>query len=118
MPARYFVTDVSTALRFYTEVLQFELVEQWGPAFAIVRKADVSLWLSGPGTSAALVSVNGESPTPGGWSRIVVEVDDLDAVLPRIDQEHFLAPVTSGPGGKQALVRDPDGNHIELFQGR
>ena len=118
MAIRYFVTDLSRSLPFYTDVLGFEIKEQWGPAFAIVSKDGQDLWLSGPGTSASSVAVNGESPKAGGWSRIVVGVEDLESFAVYLGDEAILAPLTSGPGGKQLLIADPDGNHIELFESR
>ena len=50
---RYLVDDVDSAVVFYTEQLGFTLEQQMGPAFAIVSRDDLSLWLSGPQSSAA-----------------------------------------------------------------
>lgn len=118
MAIRYFVTDLAVSLPFYTDVLGFEVKEQWGPAFAIVSKDGQDLWLSGPGTSAASVLVRGESPKAGGWSRIVVGVEDLESFSVYLGEESVLAPLVTGPGGKQLLIADPDGNQIELFESR
>ena len=78
---RYLVTDVDAALDFYVGRLGFELVERWGPPFAMVRRGDLTLWLSGPGTSAARPMPDGAQPVPGGWNRLVLEVDELDATI-------------------------------------
>ncbi len=118
MAIRYFVSDLAQSLPFYTDILGFEVQEQWGPAFAIVSKDGQDLWLSGPGTSAASVTVDGESPKAGGWSRIVVGVDDLESFAAYLGEEAILSPLISGPGGKQLIIADPDGNHIELFESR
>ncbi|MFY7866500.1 VOC family protein, partial [Roseateles sp.] len=48
---RYLVDDVDAALPFY-RALGFKLADRWGPPFAIVKKKGMSVWLSGPGTSA------------------------------------------------------------------
>ena len=48
---RYMVDDVDKALAFY-EVLGFVLAERPAPVLAIVKRGDITLWLSGPGTSA------------------------------------------------------------------
>lgn len=119
MNVRYFVADVEKSIAFYREVLGFELVVQWGPAFAIVTLDKTSqLWLSGPGTSAAKAAQEiGTVVTPGGWNRIVIPVPYLEERL-----SDFVAKgarvrigMVNGPGGKQVLIDDPDGNPIELF---
>ena len=51
---RYLVNDVDEAIQFYVDRLGFTLVQRMGTAFAIVARDDLSLWLSGPRTSAAL----------------------------------------------------------------
>ena len=115
---RYLVNDVDAALDFYLRALGFELVERWGPPFAMIRRGDLTLWLSGPGTSAARPMPDGAQPVAGGWNRLVLEVDDLDATIAtlRAAGAHFRNDVVSGPGGRQILVEDPSGNPVELFQ--
>jgi glyoxylase I family protein len=68
---RYLVNDVDRSIAFYTKYLGFELIEQMGPAFAIVSRSDLNLWLSGPQTSAARPMPDGRKPEPGGWNRFV-----------------------------------------------
>ena len=119
MNVRYFVADVEKSIAFYRDILGFELVVQWGPAFAIVSldKAN-QLWLSGPGTSAATaIAEDGSQASPGGWNRIVVPLHDLEENLPKLIEFGVKVRVglVSGPGGKQVLIEDPDGNPIELF---
>jgi catechol 2,3-dioxygenase-like lactoylglutathione lyase family enzyme len=116
---RYLVLSVDDALPFY-QAMGFELEARWGPPFAIVTRADLSLWLSGPGTSASRPLGDGSTPTPGGWNRIVVEVEDLDATIERLRGEgaRFRSEPIAGPGGRQVLVEDPSGNPIELFEPR
>lgn len=115
---RYMVNDVEPAIRFYVDLLGFAVEEQWGPAFAIVAKDDLKLWLSGPQTSAAKPMPDGRQPAPGGWNRLVIEVDDLEAVVARMRQAgvQFRNDILSGPGGKQILADDPSGNPIEIFE--
>jgi len=117
---RYLVNDVDSALAFYTEALGFTLVERWGPAFAIVERDGLRLWVSGPGTSAARPMPDGRKPAPGGWNRIVLEVSDLDQVVAglRSRRTAFRNEIIEGPGGRQILVEDPSGNPIELFEPR
>jgi len=116
---RYLVDDVDRAIPFY-EALGFAVDERMGPPFAIVRRNDLALWLSGPGSSAARPLPDGSRPTPGGWLRLVLEVDDLDAAMNGLRPlgARFRSDAIAGPGGRQVLVEDPAGNPIELFEAR
>ena len=63
---------------------------------------------------------DGRQPAAGGWNRFVLEVDDLAS---RVDaMRHadvsFRNAIVTGPGGRQILAEDPDGNVIELFEAR
>ena len=62
---------------------------------------------------------DGRQPAPGGWNRIVLQVDDLDAVVAQLRARgaFFCNEPISGPGGRQVLVEDPAGNPVELFEG-
>jgi catechol 2,3-dioxygenase-like lactoylglutathione lyase family enzyme len=117
---RLLVGDVERALRFYRDLLGFEVVEQWGPAIAILSYDGAQVWLSGPQTSAAQPMPDGTKPVPGGWNRIVVQVPDLEAEVGRLQAAgaRFRNEVITGPGGKQVLVEDGEGNVVELFQSR
>lgn len=116
---RYLVNDVDEALPFY-KALGFKLADRWGPPFAIVKRKSLSIWLSGPGTSARKKLKNGSVPEPGGWNRLVLEVKDIEATVSALSAlgAKFRSRPISGPGGKQVLVEDPSGNPIELFQPR
>jgi predicted enzyme related to lactoylglutathione lyase len=61
---------------------------------------------------------DGAKPGPGGWNRIHLLVEDIDAEVARLKAAGapFRNEVLSGPGGKQVLLQDPSGNVIELFQ--
>jgi catechol 2,3-dioxygenase-like lactoylglutathione lyase family enzyme len=115
---RYLVSDVDTAVKFYVDVLGFELEERWGPPFAMVKRADLTVWLSGPGSSASRPLADGSRPLPGGWNRLVLETADLAALMDKLKRSgaRFRSEIVSGPGGKQVLVDDPSGNPIELFE--
>jgi catechol 2,3-dioxygenase-like lactoylglutathione lyase family enzyme len=117
---RYLVNDVPRAVSFYVERLGFDVEQQMLPAFARVNRADLTLWLAGPASSAARPMPDGRQPEPGGWNRFVIEVDDLAAVVATLRETDatFRNEIVSGPGGKQILVEDPDGNPIELFEAR
>ena len=117
---RYLVADVDRSVAFYRDQLGFELIEQMGAAFARVSRGDLSLWLSGPTSSAARPMRDGREPVPGGWNRFVIEVEDLAAAVARMTAAGvaFRSAVVIGPGGHQILADDPDGNPIELFEPR
>jgi glyoxylase I family protein len=116
---RYLVDDVDASLAFY-RALGFRLADRWGPPFAIVKRKGLSLWLSGPGTSARKKLKSGAVPVPGGWNRLVIEVQDLAATVAALEAQGavFRSKPIKGPGGHQMLVEDPSGNPVELFQPR
>ncbi len=115
---RYIVDDVDQAVAFYTSRLGFRLERQYGPAFAILRREDLELWIAGPKASASKPMPDGAKPVPGGWNRIVIIVEDLAGLVAtlREDGVEFRNDILSGPGGRQILCQDPSGNPVELFQ--
>ncbi|MGL5011709.1 MAG: VOC family protein [Paracoccaceae bacterium] len=115
---RMIVADVDAAVAFYTTHLGFALVEQYGPAMAIARRDDLTLWLAGPMASASKPMPDGAKPVPGGWNRFVLQVPDLAAEVARLRGAgvSFRNDIVKGPGGQQILVSDPSGNVVELFQ--
>jgi catechol 2,3-dioxygenase-like lactoylglutathione lyase family enzyme len=117
---RYLVDDVEAAIQFYTGLLGFDLEDHMGPPFAVVSYGDLSLWLSGPRSSAAKAMPDGRQPVPGGWNRLVIEVRDIEAVVSRLLAANvpFRNSIISGPGGSQVLCEDPSGNAVEIFQPR
>jgi catechol 2,3-dioxygenase-like lactoylglutathione lyase family enzyme len=114
---RYMVDDVPAAVDFYTKFLGFEVLTSF-PPFADVKRGNLRLLLSGPASSAGRPMADGAKPGPGGWNRIHLIVDDLDAEVARLREAGatFRNEMISGPGGKQILLVDPSGNFIELFQ--
>jgi catechol 2,3-dioxygenase-like lactoylglutathione lyase family enzyme len=116
---RYLVDDVEAAAAFYLSHLGFvEEGDRQGAPFRMLRRGDLRLWISGPGSSASRPMPDGATPAPGGWNRFVVEVDDIEAEVARLRDAGvgFRSEVVSGPGGKQAVFDDPAGNPVELFQ--
>ena len=61
---------------------------------------------------------DGREPEPGGWNRLVIEVDDIEAEVERMSKAgvQFRNEILGGVGGKQILAEDLDGNPIELFE--
>jgi catechol 2,3-dioxygenase-like lactoylglutathione lyase family enzyme len=114
---RYMVDDVATSVDFYTKHLGFtESLNS--PAFADLRRGHLRLLISGPPSSAGRPMADGEQPVPGGWNRIHLIFDDLEAEIGRLRAEGvpFRNEVVVGPGGSQVLIQEPSGNLIELFQ--
>lgn len=115
---RYQVKDVKRSVDFYTQQLGLKLDMQNLPAFAQVSVGNLKLILSGPGASGSRRMPDGREQTPGGWNRIILQVDDLPARIETLKKAglHFRNEMEVGPGGKQIQLEDPDGNPIELFQ--
>lgn len=115
---RYQVKDVARAVAFYTEQLGFNLDQKTLPAFAQVSVGDLKLILSGPGASGSRPMPGGQNQEPGGWNRVILHVNNLPARIEELKEKglHFRNQMEVGPGGKQILLEDPDGNPIELFE--
>jgi catechol 2,3-dioxygenase-like lactoylglutathione lyase family enzyme len=115
---RYMVDDVAVAVDFYTELLDFKVLNNFAPAFADVQRGNLRLLLSGPTSSAGRTLTDGTTPGPGGWNRIHFMVDDINSEIDRLRDAGatFRNDVVEGPGGKQVLLLDPSNNIIELFQ--
>ena len=115
---RYMVDDVEAALAFYTKFFDFKVLTSFVPAFADVARGNLRLLLSGPTSSAARPMPDGAKPGPGGWNRIHLIVDDIDAEVVRLREAgaRFRNDILEGPGGRQILLQDPSGNFVELFQ--
>src|SRR5262245_3906469 len=99
---RYMVDDVEAALAFYTQLLGFEVLTSFPPAFADVARGKLRLLLSGPTSSAGRPMQDGAKPGPGGWNRIHLIVDDVEAEVTRLRKAgaRFRNDILSGPGGK------------------
>jgi catechol 2,3-dioxygenase-like lactoylglutathione lyase family enzyme len=115
---RYIVDDVRAAIDFYTTHLGFELNTDAAPAFADVIRGRLRLLLSGPTSSGARATP--ADATTAGRNRIHLVVDDLDATINRLRDAglQFRSDLVTGPGGRQILLADPDGNLVELFAPR
>ena len=117
---RYMVNDIESAVSFYSTHLGFEIKPGATPNFAIVSRGNLELVLStpfGPGGAAKPMS-DGRKAVPGGWNRIIINVDDLPAEVERLRKAHlhFRSGILNGPGGAEILLDDPSGNPVELFQ--
>ena len=117
---RYMVNAIEPAVDFYRKFLGFEVKQGPTPNFAILSRGHLELVLStpfGPG-GAAKPMADGRKAEPGGWNRIIINVDDLPREVDRLRHAHlhFRSDILKGPGGSEILVDDPSGNPVELFQ--
>ena len=117
---RYIVNDLDPAVTFYTTYLGFQIEREVKPNFAMLSRGNLELVLStpfGPG-GAAKPMPDGRHPEPGGWNRIIINVDDLSAEVARLRkaQLRFRNDIVKGPGGSEIILDDPSGNPVELFQ--
>ena len=118
---RYMIDVVPAAVKFYTTILGFTLEQDASPAFAAVARGGVRLLLSGDGSSGKRPLADGRRQGPGGWNRIHLQVDDLEAEVARlrtVGVAFRTNDIVTGPGGSQVIIEDPSGNPIELFQPR
>ena len=115
---RYQVKDVQRAIEFYTQTLGFKLDMQNPPAFGQVSMDGLKLILSGPGASGSRSMPDGRQQEPGGWNRVLLQVQDLAGLIAHLKESglRFRNEMETGPGGKQIQIEDPDGNPIELFE--
>ena len=117
---RYMVNNIDPAVAFYTKYLGFIERRAVNPNFAMLSRGNLELVLStpfGPG-GAAKPMRDGRRAEPGGWNRIIINVDDLQAEVVKLRKAnlHFRNDIVSGPGGSEIVLDDPSGNPIELFQ--
>jgi lactoylglutathione lyase len=114
-----YTRDIEAALAFYVGLLAFEETFRTPttgtPAHVEVRLGGVTLGL---GTVEAAKAVHGVDASPGAPAMaLVLWVDDVDeafsvlvaAGTPAVDEPH-----DAGNGNRNALLRDPDGNLVEI----
>ena len=116
---RYIVEDVDTAIAFYVDHLDFRVVMHPAPTFAMLDRDGLRLLLSAPSAAGGggQILPGDQRPTPGGWNRFQLIVDDLEAAVQRLSAAGVTtrSEIVHGIGGDQVIVNDPSGNPIELF---
>jgi catechol 2,3-dioxygenase-like lactoylglutathione lyase family enzyme len=115
---RYFVGDLDEAIAFYRDRLGFEEEMHPSPTFAMLYRGDLRLLLSVPGEPHALP--DGTLPEPGGWNRISLRVSNLHATVAALRAQGvaFRREIAAGVAVDTALIADPSGNLVELFESR
>jgi lactoylglutathione lyase len=111
--------DIEAGIRFYRDLLGF--VETFRtPAEGTPEHVELKLngFGLGLGTVEAALRVHGVDPRPGSPAMvIVVWTDDVDracAELVAAGAPVVQAPHDTGGNNRNALLRDPDGNLVEL----
>ncbi len=115
---RYLVDDVAAAVDFYTVNFGFSIIVSAPPILAEISRGSLRLLLCGPESSAGQAMSDGARPGAGGWNRIQLLTDDLEAEISRLRASgvSFRNEVVTGRAGSQVLAIDPAGNFVELFQ--
>jgi catechol 2,3-dioxygenase-like lactoylglutathione lyase family enzyme len=116
---RYFVGDLDAAIEFYCQRLGFEEELRSAPAFAMLYGGGFRLLLSVPGLPGAGRPLpDGTVPATGGSNRITLQVPDVTAAIAelRATGVPIVADVSAGVAVRQALIEDPAGNLVELYE--
>jgi catechol 2,3-dioxygenase-like lactoylglutathione lyase family enzyme len=102
------VTDINRALRFYRDVLGFDVAFTNGDpiSFAVIKQGDAQLHLS-------------VQPDKAGSTHTHLMVDDLDGIHDALRQAGI--PIRQPPsvqpwGLRDLVVVDPDGNSFEIAE--
>jgi lactoylglutathione lyase len=118
-----YTRDIEAGVRFYRDLLGFEETFR-APTDGIPEHVELRLdgFTLGLGAVQAAARVHGVEAAPGSPSMaLVVWTDDVDrayhslagAGVPTLQPPH-----DSGNGNRTALLRDPDGNLVELVAKR
>jgi predicted enzyme related to lactoylglutathione lyase len=112
---RIITEDLEGLVAFYEQVTG-QQAERPAPVFA---------QFSGPGTNLAIASTAtvadlGGALAPAANRSVFIEfeVDDVDGAFAELEpksEDIVLEPTTMPWGNRSALVRDPDGNVVNLF---
>jgi catechol 2,3-dioxygenase-like lactoylglutathione lyase family enzyme len=116
---RYFVGDLDAAIEFYCQRLGFEEELRSAPAFAMLYGGGFRLLLSVPGLPGAGRPLpDGTVPAAGGSNRITLQVTDVTAAVAELRAAgvRIRADVSAGVAVRQALIEDPAGNLVELYE--
>ena len=112
--ATTYVSDMDTAVGFYTGVLGLTLIERHGNHIAMVS--------GGPGLTIALHPVTPAATAPPGTRgsvQIGLEIDEpIERVVARLQERgaRISSEIVTFDGGKCAFLEDPDGNPIYLWE--
>jgi catechol 2,3-dioxygenase-like lactoylglutathione lyase family enzyme len=114
-----YTSDIEAGIRFYRDLLGFEETFRT-PKEGTPEHVELTLggFALGLGTVEAAKRVHGVDASPGTPAMvIVVWADDVDAAFERLrsaDVPVLQPPHDTGNDNRNALLRDPDGNLVEI----
>lgn len=114
-----YTNDIESALRFYRDLLGFTETFRT-PTEGTPSHVELTLngFALGLGTVEAARIVHGVEPVPGSASMVVVvwadDVDQAFRVLAEAGTVVLQPPHDTGNSNRTALLRDPDGNLVEI----
>jgi lactoylglutathione lyase len=114
-----YTADMESALRFYCDLLGFEETFRT-PTDGIPEHVELTLngFGLGLGTVEAAKRVHGVDAAPGSLSMvIVVWTDDVESAFELLSSKGvpvLQPPHDTGNNNRNALLRDPDGNLVEI----
>jgi lactoylglutathione lyase len=114
-----YTADIEAGLRFYRDLLGFEETFRT-PRVGTPEHVELTLngFALGLGTVAAARTAHGIDASPGSPAMaLVVWTDDLDVAFAQLTAAGVpivQPPHDSGNNNRNALLRDPDGNLVEI----
>ncbi|MEH0842838.1 VOC family protein [Micromonospora sp. CPCC 205711] len=114
-----YTADIEAGVRFYRDLLGFEETFRT-PREGVAAHVELRLngFTIGLGTVEAARNVHGVEAAPGSPAMaLVVWTDDVDEAYRRLVAAGVSAlqpPHDSGNNNRNALLRDPDGNLVEI----
>jgi lactoylglutathione lyase len=114
-----YTSDIDASLHFYRDLLGFAETFRT-PAEGVPAHVEFELggFKVGLGTVEAARAVHGVEPSPGTPAMVIVLwTDDVDAAFAELvaaEVPVVQAPHTTGNNNRNALLRDPDGNLVEI----
>ena len=121
--ANLYTDDIEAGLRFYRDLLGFTetfRTPRDGPPEHVELKLDG--FMIGLGTAEAARRVHGVEAAPGSPAMVLeLWTDDADAAYPQLTAAGVPAvqpPHDTGNSNRNTLLRDPDGNLVEIVAKR
>jgi lactoylglutathione lyase len=114
-----YTADLEAGLRFYRDLLGFEETFRT-PKEGVPEHVELTLngFALGLGTVEAARRVHGVDASPGTPAMVVVVwTDDVDSAFDHLRSAGVpvvQTPHDTGKGNRNALLRDPDGNLVEI----
>ena len=112
---RIVTEDVDRLVAFYEHVTGVTATRP-APVFAEIRTTTATLAISSNQLTNRLYGANVVRPAANHSTFLEFRVLDVDAEFARLSELKFVQEPTTMPwGNRSALLRDPDGNLVNLF---